>query len=210
VFFPANFFPRFFTRCELHLRWRTSPWAQMIQSVPLWTVPPGGGPFCSSTCHHHCHPFQRLLPARVLAAHQTEERARRVSIQSRPERPDLHHRLLPVTGLPVGGVWVHGGSLCVLSVYSLFTNFYTSDVLLCCIAMDRYLAVVHPLMYTSLRKVDTASAVSVAIWVMVVMTITWEQARAQTFWGAGAQTKKKGTRCHKKNSARVEALASIH
>jgi len=26
----------------------------------------------------------------------------------------------------------------------------------------------------------------------------WEQARAQTFWGAGAQTKKKGTQCQKK------------
>jgi len=25
------------------------------------------------------------------------------------------------------------------------------------------------------------------------------QARAQTFWGAGAQTKKKGTQCQKKN-----------
>ncbi|TNN29196.1 G-protein coupled receptor 4 [Liparis tanakae] len=76
------------------------------------------------------------------------------------------------------GVWVHGGRLCVLSVYSLFTNFYTSDVLLCCIAMDRYLAVVHPLKYTSLRKVGTAAAVSVAIWVSVVffnaMTVTWE------------------------------------
>jgi len=27
---------------------------------------------------------------------------------------------------------------------------------------------------------------------------THEQARAQTFWGAGAQTKKKGTQCQKK------------
>uniref|UniRef100_G3P8Q6 G protein-coupled receptor 65 n=1 Tax=Gasterosteus aculeatus TaxID=69293 RepID=G3P8Q6_GASAC len=76
------------------------------------------------------------------------------------------------------GVWVHGGYVCVLSVYSLFTNFYTSDVLLCCIAVDRYLAVVHPLKYTFLRKVGTAAAVSAAIWVSVLSfnasTITWE------------------------------------
>ncbi|KAM6917399.1 G protein-coupled receptor 65 [Lycodopsis pacificus] len=76
------------------------------------------------------------------------------------------------------GVWAHGGYVCVLSVYSLFTNFYTSDALLCCIAVDRYLAVVHPLKYTFLRKVGTAAAVSVAIWVLVVSfnasTITWE------------------------------------
>ncbi|XP_040917349.1 psychosine receptor-like [Toxotes jaculatrix] len=76
------------------------------------------------------------------------------------------------------GVWVHGGHVCVLSIYFLFTNFYTSDALLCCIAVDRYLAVVHPLKYTSLRKVGTAAAVSVAIWVLVISfnaaTITWE------------------------------------
>ncbi|AWP16341.1 putative psychosine receptor [Scophthalmus maximus] len=76
------------------------------------------------------------------------------------------------------GVWAHGGYICVLSVYFLFTNFYTSDALLCCIALDRYLAVVHPLKYTSLRKVGTAAAVSVAIWVLVICfnasTITWE------------------------------------
>lgn len=76
------------------------------------------------------------------------------------------------------GIWAHGGHVCVLSVYFLFTNFYISDALLCCIAVDRYLAVVHPLKYTFLRKVGTAAAISVAIWVMVVSfnatTITWE------------------------------------
>ncbi|XP_071757352.2 G protein-coupled receptor 65 [Centroberyx gerrardi] len=76
------------------------------------------------------------------------------------------------------GAWVHGGFACLLSVYFLFTNFYTSDALLCCIAIDRYLAVVHPLKYTFLRKLGTAAAVSVAIWVLVVCfnaaTITWE------------------------------------
>ncbi|KAM9842925.1 G protein-coupled receptor 65 [Aulostomus maculatus] len=82
------------------------------------------------------------------------------------------------------GVWAHGGYVCVLSVYFLFTNFYTSDALLCCIAVDRYLAVVHPLKYTSFRKVGTATAVSVAIWVLVVCfnaaTITWENSYHET------------------------------
>ncbi|KAM6969298.1 psychosine receptor-like [Tautogolabrus adspersus] len=76
------------------------------------------------------------------------------------------------------GVWAHGGYVCMLSVYSLFTNFYTTDALLCCIAFDRYLAVVHPFKCTFLRKVDTAAGVCVAIWVLVVCfnvaTITWE------------------------------------
>ncbi|XP_051811873.1 psychosine receptor-like [Acanthochromis polyacanthus] len=76
------------------------------------------------------------------------------------------------------GVWTFGGNVCVLSVFALFTNFYTTEALLCCIAVDRYLAVVHPLKYTSLRKVATAAGVTVAIWVLVACfnatTITLE------------------------------------
>ncbi|XP_041828544.1 psychosine receptor-like [Melanotaenia boesemani] len=76
------------------------------------------------------------------------------------------------------GVWIHGGYLCLLSIYSLYTNFYTSEALLCCIAVNRYLAVVHPLKYASLRKVSTAVVVSIAILVLVICfnatTITWE------------------------------------
>ncbi|MED6241619.1 hypothetical protein ATANTOWER_021919 [Ataeniobius toweri] len=76
------------------------------------------------------------------------------------------------------GVWAHGGYVCLLSIYSLYTNFYTSEALLCCIAVNRYLAVVHPLKYAWIRKVSTAAVITVAIWVLVmgfnVFTITWE------------------------------------
>ncbi|KAM9354840.1 psychosine receptor-like [Pholidichthys leucotaenia] len=76
------------------------------------------------------------------------------------------------------GTWVHGSYVCMLSIFMLLTNFYTSEALLCCIAVNRYLAVVHPLKYTSLKKVGTAAAVSVTIWVLVMCfiatTITME------------------------------------
>lgn len=76
------------------------------------------------------------------------------------------------------GMWVHGGFVCILSINVLFTNFYTSEALLCCIAFDRYLAVVHPFKYMVCRKIATATVVSAAIWVAVVCfnatTITWE------------------------------------
>lgn len=76
------------------------------------------------------------------------------------------------------GVWIHGRYVCVLSIYILFTNFYTGEALLCCIAVDRYLAVVHPLKCRWWRKVSTAAAVTVTIWLLVVCfntsTISWE------------------------------------
>lgn len=76
------------------------------------------------------------------------------------------------------GVWIHGRYVCVMSIYILFTNFYTSEALLCCIAVDRYLAVVHPLKCRWWRKVSTAAAVTVTIWLLVVCfntsTISWE------------------------------------
>uniref|UniRef100_A0A3Q3FNV5 G protein-coupled receptor 65 n=1 Tax=Kryptolebias marmoratus TaxID=37003 RepID=A0A3Q3FNV5_KRYMA len=82
------------------------------------------------------------------------------------------------------GVWAYGGCVCLLSIYTLFTNFYTSEALLCCIAFNRYLAVVHPLKYTILRKVSTAAAVTFAIWVLVICfnacTITWEDSYSQS------------------------------
>lgn len=66
------------------------------------------------------------------------------------------------------GMWVHGPELCVLSLNLLLTNFYTTEALLCCISVDRYLAVVHPLKYGHLRKVRTAGAVSLAVWALVI------------------------------------------
>lgn len=76
------------------------------------------------------------------------------------------------------GVWIHGGYACLMSIYFLYTNFYTSDVLLCCISLDRYLAVVHPFRYMSMKKVRCAAAVSIAVWILVIVfnasTIRWE------------------------------------
>ncbi|XP_073339264.1 G protein-coupled receptor 65 [Pagrus major] len=66
-------------------------------------------------------------------------------------------------------VWTHGPYVCLISVNILYINLYTCDAFLCCIALDRYLAVVHPFKYTFLRKVGTAVTVSVTIWVFVFL-----------------------------------------
>lgn len=81
------------------------------------------------------------------------------------------------------GTWVHGPELCVLSLNLLLTNFYTTEALLCCISVDRYLAVVHPFKCGHLRKVSTAAAISLAVWTLVicfnVATVTVEDSYHQ-------------------------------
>ncbi|XP_078263140.1 G-protein coupled receptor 65-like [Rhinoraja longicauda] len=47
-----------------------------------------------------------------------------------------------------------------------YGSMYTSPAFLCCIAADRYLAIVHPLRFHRLRTVRAAVAVSAACWLL--------------------------------------------
>ncbi|XP_051885935.1 ovarian cancer G-protein coupled receptor 1 [Pristis pectinata] len=60
--------------------------------------------------------------------------------------------------------WVHGEFLCRLTGLVLYENIYVSIAFLCCISMDRYLAVVYPLRFHSLRTMKAAVLVSVLVW----------------------------------------------
>ncbi|XP_012677917.1 ovarian cancer G-protein coupled receptor 1 [Clupea harengus] len=60
--------------------------------------------------------------------------------------------------------WRHGGFACNLCVFLLFTHFYASVSMLCCIAVDRYMAVVHPLRFPYIRKLGTVVGVCVLSW----------------------------------------------
>lgn len=61
--------------------------------------------------------------------------------------------------------WPHGDTVCTVCVFLLFTHFYASVSLLCCIAVNRYLAVVHPLRYPFFRKMGPAIVICVLSWV---------------------------------------------
>ncbi|KAJ7991125.1 hypothetical protein DPEC_G00294010 [Dallia pectoralis] len=63
-----------------------------------------------------------------------------------------------------GDNWSHAEWLCKLSGFLLYENIYISIGFLCCISIDRYLAVVYPLHFTSLRSMRAASLVSAFIW----------------------------------------------
>ncbi|KAL2099241.1 hypothetical protein ACEWY4_005721 [Coilia grayii] len=65
--------------------------------------------------------------------------------------------------------WRHGETACVVCAFLMFTQFYFSVALLCCIAVDRYLAVVHPLRYHFMRKVRTATCVCILLWIFTMV-----------------------------------------
>ncbi|XP_013869169.1 ovarian cancer G-protein coupled receptor 1 [Austrofundulus limnaeus] len=60
--------------------------------------------------------------------------------------------------------WQHREWLCQLCGFLLYENIYISIGFLCCISLDRYLAVVHPLRFTALRSMTAAWLVSAIIW----------------------------------------------
>uniref|UniRef100_G3NB20 G protein-coupled receptor 68 n=1 Tax=Gasterosteus aculeatus TaxID=69293 RepID=G3NB20_GASAC len=63
-----------------------------------------------------------------------------------------------------GDDWSHREWLCQLCGFLLYENIYISIGFLCCISLDRYLAVVHPLRFTSLRSMRAAWLVSLVVW----------------------------------------------
>ncbi|XP_039993340.1 G-protein coupled receptor 4-like [Xiphias gladius] len=62
-----------------------------------------------------------------------------------------------------------GGDLCSLGAVIMYNSFYVGSGLLCCISVDRYLAVVYPLHFHRVREVRTAAAVSIAVWALEIV-----------------------------------------
>ncbi|XP_076156888.1 G-protein coupled receptor 68 [Alosa pseudoharengus] len=63
-----------------------------------------------------------------------------------------------------GDDWQHKEWLCQLCGVLLYENIYISIGFLCCISIDRYLAVVYPFRFSSFRSMRAATLVSAFIW----------------------------------------------
>ncbi|KAL7873051.1 hypothetical protein AOLI_G00121220 [Acnodon oligacanthus] len=59
-------------------------------------------------------------------------------------------------------------TLCSLINVIMYNSFYVGSGLLCCISMDRYLAVVFPLYFHTAHKVQTAVLVSILVWLVEI------------------------------------------
>ncbi|XP_022361274.1 ovarian cancer G-protein coupled receptor 1 [Enhydra lutris kenyoni] len=66
--------------------------------------------------------------------------------------------------------WSHGDLSCRVCGILLYENIYISVGFLCCISIDRYLAVAHPFRFHQFRTLKAAVAVSVLIWVKELLT----------------------------------------
>ncbi|NXH15184.1 PSYR protein, partial [Bucco capensis] len=65
-----------------------------------------------------------------------------------------------------GDNWRLSTSLCQISAFLMYMNFYTSTAFLACISVDRYLALVYPLKLQQLRTRRFSLIVSIIVWLL--------------------------------------------
>ncbi|KAG8449158.1 hypothetical protein GDO86_016001 [Hymenochirus boettgeri] len=66
--------------------------------------------------------------------------------------------------------WTYNEVMCKICGILLYENIYISIGFLCCISVDRYLALVHPFRFYKLRTMKAAISVSMIIWLKELMT----------------------------------------
>ncbi|XP_072544890.1 probable G-protein coupled receptor 132 [Salminus brasiliensis] len=65
--------------------------------------------------------------------------------------------------------WPYGSIACQLVGYVFYVNIYASVIFLCLIALDRCLAIVHPLSSRGVRKVRLAAFSGVVVWTLIFL-----------------------------------------
>ncbi|KAK5604962.1 G-protein coupled receptor 4 [Crenichthys baileyi] len=65
--------------------------------------------------------------------------------------------------------WIHGQESCKLFGFIFYTNIYVSIAFLCCISLDRYLAVAYPMRFVKVRRIKTAVFVSAIVWIIEIV-----------------------------------------
>ncbi|KAM4690933.1 ovarian cancer G-protein coupled receptor 1 [Rhinophrynus dorsalis] len=66
--------------------------------------------------------------------------------------------------------WTYDETMCRICGILMYENIYISIGFLCCISIDRYLALVHPFRFQKLKTMKAALVVSLIIWLKEVMT----------------------------------------
>ncbi|XP_062240653.1 proteinase-activated receptor 1 [Platichthys flesus] len=67
-----------------------------------------------------------------------------------------------------GNNWIYGSFMCGVVTAAFYCNMYCSVLLITCISIDRFLAVVYPMNSLTWRSPQTASAVCAAMWLLAL------------------------------------------
>lgn len=70
-----------------------------------------------------------------------------------------------------GGHWPFGEVPCRLAGFLFYVNMYASIYFLACVAVDRYLAVVHAVRSLKVRRARNAQIVSFALWALMAVSM---------------------------------------
>ncbi|KAJ8380393.1 hypothetical protein SKAU_G00011710 [Synaphobranchus kaupii] len=71
-----------------------------------------------------------------------------------------------------GSNWVFGSGMCRVVTCAFYCNMYCSILLMMCISVDRFLAVVYPIQSLSWRSRQSAMAACGAMWMLAVAGVT--------------------------------------
>ncbi|KAG7318352.1 hypothetical protein KOW79_018107 [Hemibagrus wyckioides] len=71
-----------------------------------------------------------------------------------------------------GNNWIYGSAMCRMVTAAFYSNMYCSVLLITCIAVDRFLAVVYPIDSLTRRSPGIASAVCAAMWLLSIGGVT--------------------------------------
>ncbi|GAA6109053.1 proteinase-activated receptor 1 [Tachysurus ichikawai] len=71
-----------------------------------------------------------------------------------------------------GNHWIYGSAMCRVVTAAFYCNMYCSVLLITCIAVDRFLAVVYPMDSLMWRSPKTASVACAAMWLLSIGGVT--------------------------------------
>ncbi|KAM4795966.1 G-protein coupled receptor 183-like [Rhinophrynus dorsalis] len=111
----------------------------------------------------------------ILALHLTYKRAKKISstdiyLINLAISDALFTLALPgrITYYIMNFHWPFGDCLCRITTFIFYTNTYVGIYFMTCVSVDRYIAVVHALQFSKLRKARSVKYICLVVWCLVL------------------------------------------
>lgn len=124
---------------------------------------------------HYCAVFFIGLVGNVLALVVIVQNRKKINSTTLYSTNLVVSDILFTTALPfriayyaLGFDWHLGEPLCRITALVFYVNTYAGVNFMTCLSVDRFFAVVHPLRYHQLKRVEYAKGICVGIWVLVL------------------------------------------